>query len=68
MPPASIVRGVKRVRPWIESFRRELRSVQARTLVPQAVRTELTQAATALRGDVNVLARTLVCPDDAALP
>jgi hypothetical protein len=59
---------LKRVRPWVESFRRELRSVQARTLVPQAVRTQLLQAATALRGDVNAMARALVCPNDAAMP
>ncbi|MEW6273260.1 MAG: PKD domain-containing protein, partial [Thermodesulfobacteriota bacterium] len=59
---------LKRVRPWIDSFRRELRSVQARTLVPQAIRAALLQEATALRTHVNALSRALACPDDAQAP
>lgn len=56
------------VRPWLNGYERRLRSVQARELVPQAIRQSLLDAVAAVKADADVLRRGLACPADAGTP
>jgi len=59
---------LRRVRPWLNGYERRLRSVQARALVPQAIRQSLLDAVSAVKADADVLRRGLACPADAGTP
>jgi PKD repeat protein len=57
------LRGVS---SWLHTYEHRLRSVQARILVPEAIRAEMLDAAVAMHADAGTLRRGLVCPADAA--
>jgi PKD repeat protein len=57
--------NLRRMRTWVSSYQRRLRSAQAGDLVSEAIRAQLLSAALAVRADGDTLRRALVCPAEA---